>query len=322
MTEAARAGPDPDGRWAPDMGRFAGRLAADLCGQGHPWPDLAAAVLTARGRRGRRRAEFADTVGIPIALLAVVEDGVPCPVAGGAVVARDSEDGMIGPRFVAAVGRACEWHAGQTRKSHPSGAGQGPAIPYISHLLAAASLVLEDGGSEDEAIAALLHDCVEDQGVTPETLDRLFGPEVARIVVACSDAAAGPGQAKAPWRERKLHHLAGLRRLPAGDPVFRVTAADKLHNCTDTVSDVRRYGPGRLADFNGGTAGTLWYYTEMSSLLEDRLPTSRLTAELTRQVETLNGLVSRPTRGEVPMADNLPDGTERPGDAAAGDVQP
>ena len=185
----------------------------------------------------------------------------------------------IGPRFVEAVGRAAEWHAGQTRK------GDGP---YIAHLLGVASLVLEDGGSEDEAIAGLLHDSIEDQGISAGTIDDLFGPEVARIVEACSDSHGPPSDVKPPWLDRKLHHLAHLGQLAAGDPVFRVTAADKLHNCRDLLAGVRDRGSARLAEFHGGTQGTLWYYAAMSALLGERLPGSRLTRELAAAARDLH----------------------------------
>jgi len=98
----------------------------------------------------------------------------------------------LSTRFTTALMLAAELHATQRRKKDDRD------IPYVSHLLAVAALVLEDGGSEDEAIAGLLHDAIEDQGLTPERVEDEFGPEVARIVVACSDAFAGPGGEKPP----------------------------------------------------------------------------------------------------------------------------
>ena len=289
MTRGAdpRASPRRQPGWAPDMGRFAQRLAADLGAEGHPWPDVAAAVLTARGRGGLSRDQFAGTVRLPVHLLATLEDGATRH-PGGPAMAPYTEQPLTTSRFVEALRRACEWHAHQTRKKDDV------AVPYISHLLAVASLVLEDGGSEDEAIAGLLHDTVEDQGVSPATIEELFGPAVARMVLACSDAQAGPGEVKAAWRDRKMHHLAALGTLAAGDPVFRVTAADKLHNCRDTLADVREHGPARLEAFNGRTEGTLWYYAEMVALLTARLPDSRLTAALAREVRALHDAAGMP----------------------------
>jgi (p)ppGpp synthase/HD superfamily hydrolase len=180
--------------------------------------------------------------------------------------------------------RACVWHHTQIRKK------PGRAVPYISHLLAVASLVLEGGGSEDEAIAGLLHDAIEDQGVSPAEIAERYGDTVARIVVACSDAVGGPGVEKAPWLDRKIRHLEHLEGLGADEAVLRVTAADKLHNCRDLVADVRAEGPAALERFNGGVQGTCWYYGRMTQLLEARLPASRLTGDLAREARTLHGL--------------------------------
>jgi (p)ppGpp synthase/HD superfamily hydrolase len=191
----------------------------------------------------------------------------------------------MGPRFTDALVRACGWHETQIRKK------TGRAIPYISHLLAVAALVLEDGGSEDEAIAALLHDTVEDQGVSPAQIADAYGDEVARIVVACSDSIGGPGVPKAPWLERKRRHLSHLGELGADHAVLRVTAADKLHNCRDLVADVRTDGVAALAGFRGGVEGTCWYYARMSELLDARFPASRLTGDLARETRVLHELV-------------------------------
>ncbi|MHB8463390.1 MAG: HD domain-containing protein [Acidimicrobiales bacterium] len=200
-------------------------------------------------------------------------------------------------RFTAALVHAAGWHAGQRRKHKE--------VPYLAHLLAVASLVLEDGGTEDEAIAGLLHDTLEDTAVTEATIAALFGDEVARIVVACSDALSRP---KPPWLERKTHHVAGLRH--ADPAVWRVTAADKLHNCGDLVSDVRASGVGTLRGFAGGVEGTCWYYGAMWQVLDERFAASRLTADLGRQVRTLHELagVTFPAR--------------RPGQSRAGRVPP
>ncbi len=161
-----------------------------------------------------------------------------------------------GPRFEEAVLYALRLHARQLRK--------GSEIPYVAHLLAVVSLVLEDGGGEDEAIAALLHDAVEDQGgrATREEIRRRFGERVARIVDGCTDADVVP---KPPWRERKERYI---RTLPAASPeVVRVETADKLHNARSVLRDYRRIGEELWTRFTGGRDGTLWYYREISRAL-------------------------------------------------------
>jgi (p)ppGpp synthase/HD superfamily hydrolase len=192
----------------------------------------------------------------------------------------------LSTRFSTALLVAAELHASQKRKKDER------AIPYVSHVLAVAALVLEDGGSEDEAIAGLLHDVLEDQGIAPDRVASEFGPEVARIVVACSDAFAGPGEQKAPWLTRKVEHLAHLER--ADHSVLRVTAADKLHNCLDVLADVECDGPETLERFNGKTAGTLWYYGAMAGLLARRLPGSSLSGRLDEGARSLHAEVGRP----------------------------
>jgi GTP pyrophosphokinase len=153
-------------------------------------------------------------------------------------------------RFNDALILAHSLHRSQTRKG-PEGA------PYIAHLLQVAATVIEFGGTEDEAIAALLHDAVEDQGgaTTRETIRRLFGEEVAAIVDGCTDSDEEP---KPPWRERKERFLAGLAR--ATPSVVLVTLADKLSNVRTTIRDLRGHGPGIWRRFRGGEKGSLWYY--------------------------------------------------------------
>lgn len=158
----------------------------------------------------------------------------------------------LGPRFRKALPYAAHLHRSQVRKA--------TRVPYVAHLLAVASLVLEDGGDEDEVIAALLHDAVEDQGGKPtlRAIRARFGPRVARIVEGCTDADTVP---KPPWRERKERYLARLRREPRS--VLRVSAADKLHNARTLLGDYRRVGERLWARFTGGREGTLWYYRSL-----------------------------------------------------------
>jgi (p)ppGpp synthase/HD superfamily hydrolase len=155
-------------------------------------------------------------------------------------------------RFTDALSFACDLHRLQSRKA--------TQIPYVSHLLAVASLVLEHGGGEDEAIGALLHDAVEDQDGLP-TLERIrqrFGPEVAAFVEGCTDAVVVP---KPPWRERKIAYIANVATKPVS--VRRVSSADKLHNARAILADYRVHGEALWGRFNGGREGTLWYYREL-----------------------------------------------------------
>ncbi len=190
-----------------------------------------------------------------------------------------NELSALGPRFEAALAYANLVHAGQRRK--------GTSIPYVAHLLGVASLVLEDGGDEDETIAALLHDAVEDGGGRPRLLDirGRFGERVAAIVEGCSDAETVP---KPPWLARKRHHLARLRH--ASPEVARVAAADKLHNARAVLADFRRHGPSLFDRFNGGRDGTLWYYACAVNVLRERAP-GDLVDELARVVGELREAV-------------------------------
>ena len=176
-------------------------------------------------------------------------------------------------RYAEALAYATEIHSSQVRKG-PGG------IPYISHLLAASSLVIEVGGTEDEAIAALLHDAAEDQGGERRLADieAHFGPDVAGIVRECSDSLAEDPESKAPWRERKQAHLQHLRQATASAVV--VTAADKVHNARSLVSDLRHEGHSYLRNFNASASDILWYYREMYRTLLSAGAPPRLTAEL------------------------------------------
>ncbi len=155
----------------------------------------------------------------------------------------------LGPRFLRAFLFAAEKHAGQIRKASTT--------PYIAHLMGVASLALEFGGDEDIAIAALLHDVVEDCGGAPmlREVKRRFGSRVAKIVDGCTDSDAFP---KPPWRERKENYLRHLKSANADTRL--VSAADKLNNVRSILSDYREVGESIWERFNGGRDGTLWYY--------------------------------------------------------------
>jgi GTP pyrophosphokinase len=140
-------------------------------------------------------------------------------------------------------------HAGQARK--------GTDFPYVTHLLATCSIALEFGANEDQAIAALLHDAIEDVEPVEDARSEVkqFGAEVLRIVEACSDADTHP---KPPWRFRKEAYMAHLATADAA--VLLVSASDKLHNARAIVADLRRHGPALWERFNAGRPEQLWYY--------------------------------------------------------------
>jgi (p)ppGpp synthase/HD superfamily hydrolase len=133
-------------------------------------------------------------------------------------------------------------------------------IPYLAHLLGVCAIVLEHGGSEDEAIAALLHDTLEDITPTKRTRRtvRAFGDDVYGIVLGCTDGTPDRKGKKAPWRERKEAYIAGLGHEPG--PVLLVSAADKLHNARAIVADLRAIGEQAWRRFNAPKADILWYY--------------------------------------------------------------
>ena len=180
-------------------------------------------------------------------------------------------------RFEEALAYAARAHWKQERKATD--------VPYVAHLLAVASLVLEHGGGEDEAIAALLHDVVEDQGgaLRREDVRLRFGPEVERIVVACSDSDGG--EPRPPWEQRKRAYVAHLAL--SEDPKARlVTACDKLHNARAVLTDYELHGPQLWTRFNGGREGTLWYYRALADELARGGPAGPA-AELGRIVSAL-----------------------------------
>ena len=161
---------------------------------------------------------------------------------------------MLSDRFTDSVTLAAELHSTQLRK--------GTNIPYLSHLLGVTSLVLEHGGNEDEAIAAMLHDAVEDCGgkKTLELIKNQFGAEVAAIVEGCTDSYEIP---KPDWRTRKENYLQHLATAPAS--VLLVSNADKLHNARAILSDLRIHGESLWRRFSGRKEGTLWYYRSLAN---------------------------------------------------------
>jgi (p)ppGpp synthase/HD superfamily hydrolase len=161
------------------------------------------------------------------------------------------------------------------------------SIPYVSHLFAVCGLVLEDDGTDDEAIAALLHDGPEDQGgeVVLDEIRARFGAEVAAIVAGLSDAMPSAGEAKPPWRLRKEGYL---RHLGEASPsVLRVSLADKLHNARSILVDLRADGEAVWDRFNAGRTEQAWYYGELLVTFERRLPASRNLPDLRSVVHEL-----------------------------------
>lgn len=166
---------------------------------------------------------------------------------------------MLTDRLAEAFTYAERLHRNQTRK--------GNDIPYVAHLMAVCATVLEWGGDEDVAIAALLHDAVEDQGgldTLAETEVR-FGHRVAAIVAACSDSVTADKSQKAPWQDRKEATILKLRS--ADRDVALVTAADKLHNLTSLVRDVEREGPETMRRFNAPADKIIWYHAAVAEAL-------------------------------------------------------
>jgi (p)ppGpp synthase/HD superfamily hydrolase len=155
----------------------------------------------------------------------------------------------LGSQFESALVYANQLHANQVRK--------GSNVPYISHLLSVAALVLEDGGTEEEAIAALLHDAIEDQGgaKTREEIRQKFGEKVVAIVNGCTDSEVIP---KPPWKERKQRYIKHISE--ASLEVRRVSLADKLHNARSILADWYRIGEAVWDKFKGAKEGTLWFY--------------------------------------------------------------
>ena len=186
------------------------------------------------------------------------------------------KESQLGKRFVQAFGDAAALHSMQKRK--------GSDIPYISHLMAVCSMVLEQGGDEDQAIAALLHDAVEDQGGQPtlRVIRRRFGEHVARLVEACTDADTDP---KPPWRRRKEKYLRHLRSAPP--EVMPIVLADKIHNARCILRDYRLLGGKVWKRFKGGKEGTLWYYRELAATL-DKIDSGWAAQELSRIVSELD----------------------------------
>ncbi len=183
-----------------------------------------------------------------------------------------------GEKLEEALGYTARIHRDQTRK--------GTNVPYVTHLLAVAAIVGENGGTEEEVIAALLHDAPEDQGGEARLAEirERFGDEVADIVAGNTDTFEDP---KPPWRERKEAYVAHVAHAPRS--VRLVSAADKLHNARSVLADLRSLGEDLWPRFNGGKEGTLWYYRALVEALETAGP-DPIVEELDRVVGELERL--------------------------------
>ena len=177
------------------------------------------------------------------------------------ITLADIGDALLTDRFDTALAYASRIHRSQVRK--------GSAVPYVSHLLGVASIALENGADEDQAIAALLHDAVEDQGGAERLVDirARFGDRVARMVDHCTDTDQEP---KPPWRERKEVYIASLATKPLDS--LQVSLADKTHNAEAIRLDLHALGEVVWDRFTGGRDGSLWYYRAIADALSDLVP--------------------------------------------------
>ncbi len=187
---------------------------------------------------------------------------------------------MLTPRFADAFAYAHDVHAGMTRKG-------GTKIPYIAHLMGVTSLVLQYGGTEDEAIGALLHDAAEDAGGYERLADieARFGPVVSAIVHGCSDSFETPKRA---WLDRKREYIDHVATVSAS--AILVSVADKIHNVGAIIADYRQVGDALWARFNpdAGKTGTVWYYRSLVTAYR----ATAASASHTRALDDLDRLVT------------------------------
>lgn len=190
---------------------------------------------------------------------------------------------LLSPRFHFALGYASQLHAAQSRK--------GTTIPYAAHLLGVASLVLEHGGSENQAIAALLHDAAEDCGGSARLREirGMFGDEVADIVEVCTDSFEDP---KPAWKPRKEAYLARLGKKSADDAALLVSLADKVHNARAIVRDHKVSGDAVWKRFTAQKHETSWYYKALAGIFTGITtePLADELRELAEEIATRAGL--------------------------------
>lgn len=193
---------------------------------------------------------------------------------------------IVSPRFDAALAMANEAHAGQVRKGAQD--EHGNTVPYITHPVAVAALVSKYGGSEDQAIAGVLHDVIEDGGPgwSAKILEQ-FGKPVWEIVIDCTDGTPDASGKKAPWLERKTAYLDHLAKVP--DTSLLVSACDKLHNITSTREDLSKVGPAVFDRFSSTQEQTLWYYRSLAEIFAARKtpPAEAISAEYIKIITAL-----------------------------------
>jgi (p)ppGpp synthase/HD superfamily hydrolase len=186
---------------------------------------------------------------------------------------------MLSERLSQALALAIEAHNGQFRKE--------TTIPYIAHPMAVASIALEYGADEDQAMAALLHDAVEDGGANyAEVIRSKFGDRVADIVNGCTDGVPDNNGIKPPWKQRKESYIAHLKSAP--DDVLLVSGSDKLHNARAIVSDLQNIGVRVFDRFSSSKEQTLWYYQSLAEIFKTRnTPTAKALSETVAQMHAL-----------------------------------
>ncbi len=183
-------------------------------------------------------------------------------------------------RLTEAVSCALKWHGAQTRK--------GSTIPYVSHLLQVAGMVLEFGGHGNQAVAALLHDAVEDTAASQGDVEQHFGKEVAAIVRDCTDTLEGDeADSKSPWRVRKERFLQHLAQVDEHSAL--VIACDKAHNLGSMVRDLEHHGVEYMERFSGSPTEQIWYFQEVQRLLRTKIPDAlwRILERHTQRLEQL-----------------------------------
>ena len=204
------------------------------------------------------------------------DEARPCPVEPD----RHPDFVRLGERFERALDYAVEAHREQARKSSP--------VPYVAHLFGVMSLVLEHGGDEDQAIAGLLHDTLEDCGAEhAPVIEASFGVAVLDMVRACTDWEGPAGAAgKPPWQPRKEAYIAHLDELGAGHPALLVSCADKLHNARAIRAGLRQQGLSVWDRFSQPAPQQRWYYRSLVDAFTRLLP-GPLTDELHRTVRDI-----------------------------------
>ena len=187
---------------------------------------------------------------------------------------------MLSERLSQALALAIEAHNGQFRKE--------TTIPYIAHPMAVASIALEYGADEDQAMAALLHDAVEDGGANyAEIIRSKFGDRVADIVNGCTDGVPDNNGITPPWKQRKVSYISHLKS--ASDDVLLVSGSDKLHNARAIVADLQNIGVKVFDRFSSSKEQTLWYYQSLADIfLARNTPNAKALSETVAQMHALS----------------------------------